>query len=416
MNMLLIRDWLNDPETRAGEKALVATVALTFFCLPLGTAPSTLAGGLSAAVWLFTGLAIEKRRIYARPYWWPVFALILLPWLGLLYTQDKTGISMDYAGKTYYWLFGLSVAAISFRRFPAVRLVQAFMLGLGVNVFAVIVQLVFHLQDKNNQHRGLGPDYSTLSAYLIVGIMMGIFFLNRERRRKIKIALVGLMGLYFFHLVILRSRASYVAFVLLVPFMGYSLFNTRKGVKTIGLCILIPALMMLSPIVRQRVNLSVSQLKFHLTTDDEAAWGNTYSSSQQDRFYMWNGALKIIKDNPLIGVGTGGYQTVLKENYLDPMAPLIAHPHNNFLYMAVSFGVVGLAVFFWFLVVTIGNGWRRRHTAEGYMLLSVILVMVASGLFNTQILDVGTAFLISLSVGLQSSFQNRRNMSRDRKA
>jgi hypothetical protein len=36
--------------------------------------------------------------------------------------------------------------------------------------------------------------------------------------------------------------------------------------------------------------------------------------------------------------------------------------------------------------------------------------MVASGLFNTQILDVGTAFLISLSVGLQSSFQNPGSM------
>ncbi len=94
----------------------------------------------------------------------------------MIYTHDTTGIGMEYAEKTYYWLFGLSVAAIPFNRFSATRLVQAFMLGLGINVFAAIAQIVFQLPDKYNQHRGLGPDYSTLSAYLIVGIMMASSF------------------------------------------------------------------------------------------------------------------------------------------------------------------------------------------------------------------------------------------------
>lgn len=400
-----VGDWLKNPDTHAREKALAFAVMLTFFSLPLGTAPATIAGGLSIAIWLFSGLALEKRFLYLSAYWWPVFALMVLPWLGMLYTPDETGIGLDYAEKTYYWLFGFSVAVISFRRFPAARLVQAFMLGLGINVCFAILQMVSLLHDKNSQHRGLGPDYSTLSAYLIVGIMMAVFFLSRERRIKIKLVLVGSIGLYFFHLVILQSRASYVAFVLLVPLMGYSFFKTDKIVKTVALCLLIPGLMMLSPIVRERIDLSIQQLVYHFNTDDETAWGNRYST-QQDRFYMWNGALKIIKNHPLIGVGTGGYQTVLKAMDSDSTAPMIAHPHNNFLYMAVSFGAVGVIVFLWFLVVTIGNGWRRRHTPQGYMLLSVILVMVASGLFNTQILDVGTAFLISLSVGLQASFHD----------
>jgi hypothetical protein len=36
--------------------------------------------------------------------------------------------------------------------------------------------------------------------------------------------------------------------------------------------------------------------------------------------------------------------------------------------------------------------------------LSVFLVMVTTGLFNTQVLDVGTAFLLSLAIGLQQAF------------
>jgi O-antigen ligase len=403
---MLFRGWLRDPETTASQKALYAAAALTFFCLSLGTAPSTIAGALAAGIWLFSGIALQRRRIYAATYWWPVFALFILYWMGMIYTHDTTGIGLEYAEKTYYWLFGLSVAAISFQRFNPTRLVQAFMLGLGINVFAAIAQIVFQLPDKNNQHRGLGPDYSTLSAYLIVGIMMAVFFLNRERRAKLRMALVGLIGLYFFHFVILQSRASYVAFVLLAPFIGYTFFKRKKLLKTAGVCVLIPCLMMLSPIVRDRMATTVDQFNHHFYATDDSAWGNKYFA-HEERLYLWNGALRIIKQNPWVGVGTGGYQTALNKLDSDPNVPLMAHPHNDFLYMAASFGIVGVAVFSWFLVVGLSNGWRRRKTAEGYFVLCVFLVMVATGLFNTQMLDVGTAFLISLAIGLQASFVRR---------
>ena len=404
MNRSSINAWLKDPQTTASEKALFAATALTFFCLPLGTAPLNIASALCAAIWLFSGIAVKNRHLYLKPYWWPVFLLILLPWIGMLYTLDTTGIAMDYAKKTHYWLFGFAVAAIAFQHFPARRLVQAFMLGLGINVVAAICQIVFHLSDKGNQHRGLGPDYSTLSAFLIVGIMMGVFFLSREKQTRNKIFLSGLIGLYLFHLLILRSRASYVAFVLLTPLMGYTFFKTHQLAKTLALCILIPGLMMLSPVVRQRASLTIEQFSYHLKAQDKTAWGQTYSA-QQDRFFMWNGAFKIIAARPLFGVGTGGYSNGLYRFGSDPNAPLIAHPHNNFLYMTVSFGIVGLAVFIWFLAIALVNGWRHRHTAQGYMLFAVVAVLATTGLFNTQILDVGTAMLLSLTVGLTPALE-----------
>ena len=408
MTISLLRDWLRDPETRASEKSLYAAVMLTFFCLPLGTAPSTVAAILAAAIWLFSGLALANRHVYRDRYWWPVYGLMVLPWIGMLYTQDTTGLGLDYAEKTYYWLFGLCVAAIAFEKLPARRCVKAFMLGLGINVVAAILQIVFHLPDKHHQHRGLGPDYSTLSAYLIVGIMMGVFFLRRQQHLKNKIALTGVVGLYFFHLVILQSRASHVAFVILIPFIGYTFFKTHPLAKTLALCVLIPGLMMTSPVVRERAALTVEQFTYHLNAEAETAWGEHYSA-QQDRFYMWNGALKIIANRPLLGVGTGGYSNALHIYGRDPNAPLIAHPHNNFLYMAVSFGVLGMAVFLWFLAVILVNGWRHRQTPAGYMLLSVVLVMTATGLFNTQILDVGTALLLSLVIGFQQVFKGAVN-------
>jgi O-antigen ligase len=277
------------------------------------------------------------------------------------------------------------------------------MLGLALNVVAAIAQIVFHLPDKFNWHRGLGPDYSTLSAYLIVGIMMGFFFLRREGRTAFRVAILGSILLYFFHLVILQSRASYVAFVLLIPFIGLTFFQRRKWAKTAVICLLLPALMMISPIVRERLLLTISQVKYEFVGETQMSPGKT-QAVPQDRFHMWHGAWEIFKDHPWIGVGPGAYRTALHARDGDSYASMIAHPHNNFLHMGVSYGLIGIVVFVWFLYVLIVSGWRNKDRPEGYFLLCVTLVMVTTGFFNTQILDVGTALLLSMAVGLQQAF------------
>jgi len=149
MTITLLGDWLRDPDTTASEKALYAAVALTFFCLSLGTAPSVIAGALTAGIWLFAGIA----------------------------------------------------------------------------------QIIFQLPDKTNQHRGFGPDSSTLSAYLIVGILM-----------------------------------------------------------------------MLSPIVRDRLATIIKQFNHHLYADDDSARGNKYFADEE-RLYLWNGAVRIIRKKSVVWRG-----------------------------------------------------------------------------------------------------------------
>lgn len=99
--MIPIRQWLRSPGTSAWEKALYAAVTLSFFSLSLGPAPATITAALAAGIWLFSGLALKQRCLYTASCWWSVLAMILLPWIGLLYSHDTTGIGMDYAKKTY---------------------------------------------------------------------------------------------------------------------------------------------------------------------------------------------------------------------------------------------------------------------------------------------------------------------------
>jgi O-antigen ligase len=399
MSILVPRAWFKGKGIDSDKLLFYALVA-AFFTMPLGTSPPTICGLLAVLIWIFSGRAIRLSHIYFENTWsWPVFLLIALPWIGLLYSPDPTGLGFKYAKKTHYWIYCLALASIVSGVFPPKRLIQAFLLGLAVNTIVAIFQVVGIVPLLKGEYRGVGPAYRTLSAYLVIGILMASYYFRKTEIRKTRFYLFLLMALYFFHLIVLKGRTGYFTFVVLSPLLVLNLLKRINLFRVSLICVLLFGSMLASPVVRDKISLTVNQLKYHLNVDANAAWGRAYTD-QQDRFYMWYGAVHIFMEHPLIGVGTGGYQTYLKERG-KPEDPLIAHPHNDFLYMAVSFGVVGIFAFLWLFREILKNAWEQRETTLGYFLFSTALVILVSGLFNAQTLDAGMAFLVAVTVGLQ---------------
>jgi O-antigen ligase len=249
---------------------------------------------------------------------------------------------------------------------------------------------------------GLGLGYSSLAAYLVLGILMASYYFRETKGKRTRILLGLLAAGYFFHLIILMGRTGFFTFLILSPLIVRNFFRGFSIFKISLACLLLIGIMFLSPIVRDRVSLSVTQIKHHLNAGPQSAWGREYTQ-HQDRFFMWRGAVQIFFENPIFGVGTGGYTKTLKERG-KPEWPAIAHPHSNLFYMAVSFGLIGIFAFVWFFWEMIRNAWEERSTPVGFFVLSTALVILVSGLVNTQMMDSATALLLSLATGLQNGF------------
>jgi O-antigen ligase len=401
MNISIPKGW--NYKRISSENVLFCLFLGAFFAMPLGTTPWTICAVLAGLIWLFSGRALRFSRSYVENRWsWPVFLLIVLPWIGLLYSPDPAGLGLKYAKKTHYWIYCFALASIASGVFPPKRLVHAFLLGMAVNALVAVFQVMGILPLLKGEYRGVGPAYRTLSAYLAIGILMASYYFRRAEIRKIQIYLLLLMALYFFHLIVLKGRTGYFTFLVLSPLVVWNLLKRFNVFRALLIWVLLFGLMLASPVVRDMISKTVNQLTYHLNADSSAAWGKAYTA-QQDRFYMWYGAVHMFMEHPLIGVGTGGYQTYLKERG-EPEDPLIAHPHNDFLYMAVSFGIVGIFAFLWLFREILGNAWKERDTTLGYFVFSAALVILVSGLFNAQTLDAGMAFLVAVTVGLQQGF------------
>ena len=385
------------------DQAIYYLVCAAFLSMPLGTSPPVICGALAALVWILSGKPIKLRRAYLGQSWfWPVLFLIALPWLWLLFTPDPGVFGFGFAKKTHYWLYGLAVAAIPFGIYSPQRLIQAFLLGLAINALVAIMQLIGIFPVMNELAYGLGLGYSTMAAYLVLGMLMASYYFRETTERRTQILLGFLMAGYFFHLIILKGRVGFLTFLVLSPFIIRNLLRRFSIFKVALACAVLVGLMSLSPVVRDRASVSVMQLKQHLNADPESAWGKAFNP-QEDKLYMWRGAIQIFLENPIWGVGTGGYPIVLHEKG-NPDWPYVAHPHNNFLYMAVSFGLIGIFGLVWFFWEMIRNAWGEKDTPLGYFVLSTALVILVTGLVTTPIIDSATAFLLSLATGLQNGF------------
>jgi O-antigen ligase len=166
---------------------------------------------------------------------------------------------------------------------------------------------------------------------------------------------------------LLPGRSGYVDLVLMPVLLVTLLVSGRWLAKaSAGLAVLacLGIVLLVNPHVRERVELAVAELE----TVDQATQG----SSLAQRVVMWRTTVRIIRDRPLLGVGTGGF--------LDGYRPYIQRggwqdfetgdPHNQFLKILAEQGIVGLAAlaFFIFRVLTCPAATPYRQLAIVAML------------------------------------------------
>ncbi|MDH5182539.1 MAG: O-antigen ligase family protein [Gammaproteobacteria bacterium] len=74
--------------------------------------------------------------------------------------------------------------------------------------------------------------------------------------------------------------------------------------------------------------------------------GINKGSSLGARFEMWSASLEVIKKNPVLGVGIGGYQPSIQNITGNKIAASYLSPHNTYINALVTQGILGLITVF----------------------------------------------------------------------
>lgn len=193
----------------------------------------------------------------------------------------------------------------------------------------------------------LNPNYMGAFAVLIFPAVFINGIVEKNILKKIY-CWIGILALLFC-LVETQSRGPFLGFMvslclfLFIPVKGFSFFK-----KIAVLCIFLIAFFLFMPGFFEH-----STERF--TTIDEEM-----DSGKRSRLSVWSYALRIISDNPFLGIGLGeqqflkrmfqyGFVTEFQQRPLD-------NPHNSFLQIAAYAGVPALIIFVVFNMALLKRG------------------------------------------------------------
>lgn len=192
------------------------------------------------------------------------------------------------------------------------------------------------------------------SLLIVNAIFISVYFANKPITKWPKFEKYMLIFLSVFHIILLHfnaGRSGILAFyvVLLIFGIKYIISSNKKllGVIAVVVCFALP--------ITAYYTIDTFQNKINNTIWDFRQYknkGNIEHLSDSKRLVAYELAYKAIKEKPLFGYGTGGprakINTLYKQYY--PQYPNIEklYGSNQFIYITLSFGFVGLLFFiFW---------------------------------------------------------------------
>ena len=358
----------------------LALLALCLLCLKVPDAPMLLLVCLMPIV-QFQGLRVALTLLQCVIVWlragtvrhllpsWPLSVFLVCITASASWALDpKESLFGESVGVIAMLLqVPIAIAAcalLSASLTSAPRLLWAFTLGCipgcGLVAYNALAGITWHEGNKSYYMGFLRPDI--FSPMLV---MSGVFLLfcvtSRVNRPLGKIFAGSLLPVVSMALFLSGVRSGWIAFLIAALVM---LVLSRSWAGLAGLCTVGVVLTVLWFTAAASLGLE-DQLSARLSEQS--------LETGEMRVRYWEVAAQGFLRRHLLGIGWGGFPSFLADSLGFSMLT-----HNTFLRIACELGVVGLAVFFAWVTMTI---LRVRHSSDRRLIEVLILGMLVQGLF-----------------------------------
>lgn len=273
----------------------------------------------------------------------------------------------------------------------------AFLAAMLLTVVSTYANLVIDLPWSHTRNQGLGKDHSVFLEHISQSLMTSVFVAfcvhqaieARAYRRRwgwIALVLIAVISMVF----LVQARSGLVA--LAVSSAVLMAWHTPRqkllwiaGAALLATCLLIAS----SPLMRDRMALAYSEVVNYKPYE---------LTSLGARIDMWRFALTQSLEHPVTGTGAGTYRELAAQHF-GHCTWVCEHPHNQYLFFSMEYGVLGLAAFIWLL-------WRVATTAihssnpDRVLLLTLLAILAVDSLFNVPFWFRGQSYFFFTMLGL----------------
>lgn len=363
---------------------------------PVSTAATSVAVAFMLASWLASGRAVETLRAAAAQR----FGQALLVFLALLAADTLYSFATWEESWSSLWswrklVLGLIVLGLFADETWKQRMLKAF---LGVSVAGLAASYTGWLQfipsDRIYAAGVFFTNHATQGIAFAVAALCCLE-LSRNREPRQRNLLRALAFLFVLNVVFIStSRSAYAALVCVALVWSIGLLGWRRLPFVAGtMVVLIAMAFVLSQTLRERVQQGVDEVRNYQSS--------TELTSAGVRVVFWKNTMSLIAERPVFGYGTGSFAKAYNDRFAKPELGWrgwpTTDPHNQYLFIAVENGLLGLAVFVAILVAAFkeacGPGVYRG------VVRGMLLAWCVSSLFNSHFRTFPEGHLIWLFAG-----------------
>ncbi len=213
-----------------------------------------------------------------------------------------------------------------------------------------------------------------------------------SRRWRVLFGLCALLAASNVLLMIIGRTGYVVLAVLGVYYLMAHLGRRQSSLVVLGGLVLVTAVLGFS---------TTFQTRIHQAYDEALMWqpGQGARTSIGLRFDYYTNAIAIIREHPVLGVGTGGFARAYEERVRGSQVAPSNNPHNQYLLTTAQLGFPGLI-----LLLTLFVTWWKtagalpeplRHAARG-----ILLAFLVGNLFNSFMLDFAERLFFAWAGGV----------------
>ena len=283
-----------------------------------------------------------------HPITLPAVALTALVLLGITYTDAPRA----YIGHHLYVYSKLPLMLMLLTLFHGPqwqrRGLVAFAVGSLITVVSTYANIWFQVPWSDSHNQGLGVTHHVFNDYIAQGLAMSVFtalalvIAIDAHEKSIRWAWVLVAALTAFSIThLLQGRTGQVVLLAMFCALASVAAPAAWRWRALALAALATVLLFLSsPLLRDRVITMFAEFS-------QYTHAGLLTTSTGYRLDMWKNALEMFMTSPLWGHGTAGYRVLSEQIYADASVCAVScvHPHNQFLFFAVEFGLLGVAAY-----------------------------------------------------------------------
>jgi O-antigen ligase len=382
------------------EKSLNLCRCLTIvaaIAAPISTAVTSIASVAILVSWLISGQALQSLK---TSFQHPVGKMIVLfgAWLivGALYADTDWPSKLQTLSSWKKLFFVFILLGLFYQQQWQRRFVYYYVMIMVIAGIAALPLWALDLVVKEGKEPGIiMTNYSTQSLAFIAALLCCLFLVNQPLNAKYKRYLWAACALFLLNIFFVSpARSGYLALPPAAVFACITLYGYKKLPRILGILFSILLVAALSSSnLQQRIKLGLEEQNNYQSSDNLTSIGV--------RMVFYKNTMELIKENPLFGYGTSSFETTYSAHAAtksqDWHGTSTGDPHNQYLFIWLENGLIGLLLFFAYIYTAIRQGLSNKP--YGPIASSFLVAICASSLFNSHFKTFPEGYLLAFFLG-----------------